>query len=888
MTKNIKITFLTDRMIKGHGVDLVVDRVADGLAAKGYLAEVYANHVDETFTNRKSYRIFKLPPIGLGNFFILEQRVRKFADFFNSKDTDLFIIQSFPFYSLIPKLKKPCLVVDHGIISTEGLPLKRRIFHKYMQVTQNLSYFRKAKKVVCVSKYLLSQLPPYIRKKAIVIYNGVDHYAHAQFEDTFTDKELILESSEIEQFRESLGLKEDDILLLYVGRLNLTNQPYKGLAELVDIFQQVSFENNKIKLLAVGYGSRNDEELLKNEGILCIANAPESTMPLIYSACDIYTTCSKWEGFDLPVGEAQYFGKPVICYNIGAHPEVMVEGKTGYIVSTKDEFTKRIIELSKNSQLRKLMGKNSKEFVKKFYWKNSIESYDIEIKKILEKSSSLHAKFFTETSFDSKNDSKSSSISDEENDNKSGNRNTNEITDKNPDEIGIKSESKSETESINKSTSSENMSRQTAPDQDTTLALTPEKAPNFSSETSYKKVSIIIVNYNSSYWALKECIDSLLDQTYKNIEIIIFDNNSSNNTLELISKKYLPVSQIIKIIKNNKNIGLGEAINIALKHASGQYVLISNFDVTYDKIAIEELVDNIYQLDNRYVGLAPKIKLYYQKEYIESVGVYIDNNFYLGYNGIGQLDLDQYNKPEDVFGVSFTSAFLKRDFLCQNVLGIIEKPIDGNYFLFYEDIDFCYRANLLGYKFRSCPTAVCYHKYAYSFRDEATAFERKYYYQKLNVLKLVYKNAELANMKRVIKNEIGIQKQNLKDKNLRKVARKIMRDFSKSKPYLKKQRPYIQITRQIPDSEIIKFSWGENNFFDVVRNEPIYCIPNLILTYKRLFIITGNRKYEEYINYLHSLNDIRFRIQPEYLRKFLHNKLEYEPKPIHEFIDKIS
>jgi GT2 family glycosyltransferase len=273
---------------------------------------------------------------------------------------------------------------------------------------------------------------------------------------------------------------------------------------------------------------------------------------------------------------------------------------------------------------------------------------------------------------------------------------------------------------------------------------------------------------------MKECLDSILSQSYKNLEIIIADNNSENNTLDLISKKYLIQNQAdgstpeqenlhasavhsIKLIKSDKNLGLGEAINMAIKHASGDYILVSSFDAVYDKIAVEELVDSIYNLDSRYIGLAPKIKLYYQKEYIESVGVYIDNNFYLGYNGIGQLDLDQYDKPEDVFGLSFTSAFLKKDYLSRNVLGTIDKPVDGSFFLFYEDIDFCYRANLLGYKFRSCPTAVCYHKYAYSFRDEETAFERKYYYQKLNVLKLVSKNAERSNMSRVIKNELGIQ-----------------------------------------------------------------------------------------------------------------------------------
>jgi hypothetical protein len=155
-------------------------------------------------------------------------------------------------------------------------------------------------------------------------------------------------------------------------------------------------------------------------------------------------------------------------------------------------------------------------------------------------------------------------------------------------------------------------------------------------------------------------------------------------------------------------------------------------------------------------------------------------------------------------------------------------------------------------------------------------------------MKTVYKNAESENMKRIITIELGIQRQNLKDRNLKDVAKNIFRNYKKSLNYLKKQRAYIQITRQMQDSEILKFSWGENNFFDIVRNEPIYCISNLILIYKRLFGITGNRKYEEYINYLATLENTRFNIETEILKKFLHSKLEYEPASIHVFIDKIN
>ncbi len=81
--------------------------------------------------------------------------------------------------------------------------------------------------MICVSEYLLGQLPGYIQKKGTFIYNGIDHYQDSRLTD-----------NNIKEFRRFLNMEDDDVLLLYVGRLNLTNQPYKGLAELVDIYQR--------------------------------------------------------------------------------------------------------------------------------------------------------------------------------------------------------------------------------------------------------------------------------------------------------------------------------------------------------------------------------------------------------------------------------------------------------------------------------------------------------------------------------------------------------------------------------------------------------------------------------------------------------------------------
>ncbi|MHB1276408.1 MAG: hypothetical protein ACYC0D_11010, partial [Candidatus Humimicrobiaceae bacterium] len=157
----------------------------------------------------------------------------------------------------------------------------------------------------------------------------------------------------------------------------------------------------------------------------------------------------------------------------------------------------------------------------------------------------------------------------------------------------------------------------------------------------------------------------------------------------------------------------------------------------------------------------------------------------------------------------------------------------------------------------------------------------------LNLLKMMYKNAAKVTINRLLPIETGVMKQNLKDRNLRNVSRRILLDFNKSKKYLLKQRELTQLTKIVEESEIIKYCWGESNFFDVVKNEPEYKIINLVKTYRRLFVITGSQKYMEYINYLNNIEQTKFILETEILRHKLHSKLENEPKCVHDFIDKL-
>jgi len=104
------------------------------------------------------------------------------------------------------------------------------------------------------------------------------------------------------------------------------------------------------------------------------------------------------------------------------------------------------------------------------------------------------------------------------------------------------------------------------------------------------KVSVVIANYNNSKF-IKECIESLNNQTYKNIEIIFFDDNSQDNSLEVINKY-----KNIKIIENKIQTKFGSfnqmnAFKESIRSSSGEIIFLLDSDDYFREDKIEKVVD---------------------------------------------------------------------------------------------------------------------------------------------------------------------------------------------------------------------------------------------------------------------------------------------------------
>lgn len=212
-----------------------------------------------------------------------------------------------------------------------------------------------------------------------------------------------------------------------------------------------------------------------------------------------------------------------------------------------------------------------------------------------------------------------------------------------------------------------------------------------------KLVSTIIVNYNGLKF-LKRCISSLLEQTYPDIEIILVDNGSTDNSIEFIKKEFPSV----KIIANNENLGFAKGNNIGIREAKGDLIATLNNDTEVTSKWIEELVKAINS-DNNVGMCSSKILFMNDPKIINSTGMRISRSGACWDRGIFEYDTGQYEQIEEIFGPCACAAMYRKEML--EKIGLF----DEDFYAYMEDSDLAFRGRLTGWKCLYVPTAVVYH-----------------------------------------------------------------------------------------------------------------------------------------------------------------------------------
>lgn len=237
-----------------------------------------------------------------------------------------------------------------------------------------------------------------------------------------------------------------------------------------------------------------------------------------------------------------------------------------------------------------------------------------------------------------------------------------------------------------------------------------------------KKVSVIVVHYGSKDM-ISGCLNSILQQTYSNLETIIVNNSVytlDNNFFGNMKKT---------IINNENNNFYSPALNRGIRESTGDYVLVLNNDVILEDKFIHVCAKVLNK--NRSVGIVSGKILGPLKKRIDSAGQELSKFRTPVERGYRKLDKGQYDFSRYIFGACGAVAFLRKEML-------EEVKIDGDYFckefkMFYEDLDLNWRANNYGWRSYYEPSALAYHSRGSSTLSNyhEKKLLRKFYFCKL-------------------------------------------------------------------------------------------------------------------------------------------------------------
>ena len=222
-------------------------------------------------------------------------------------------------------------------------------------------------------------------------------------------------------------------------------------------------------------------------------------------------------------------------------------------------------------------------------------------------------------------------------------------------------------------------------------------------------VSVIVLNYNAGELLLN-CIESIKKSAYKNLEIIVVDNISTDKSQKICKEKYPD----IKLIQNDENFGYCEGNNIGIREAKGDYIIILNPDTIVESNWIEELISAYNKFGE---GLyQPKILSLDKTEILQSTGNML-HIFGFGFaRDKGKNDNLVKTDIEKIGYASGTCLFTSKEVL--DKIGLL----DSFLFLYHDDLDLGWRAAQMGIDSFYVPNSIIYHVESYSLKWSAKKF----------------------------------------------------------------------------------------------------------------------------------------------------------------------
>jgi glycosyltransferase involved in cell wall biosynthesis len=308
------VLFLTYRMMLGFGVDVVVNQVAMRLQRRGY--RVVVGCIDSDSTGFGDLPIKRIRPTAK-DVCNLARRV----------EASVVVAHTSPFFELLPELPASMArwAWEHGD-PTPGLFDKDRTERRRIK-QRKADIYARLSGVIAISDFIRSDIrfPP-----AHVIYNGCDHAPVAESKN-----------------RQDIAVdKQRPLRIGTLMRLGSGEAFYKGNALFRQLASRLRETAPGIGVCVMGRGNEGDARPFREAGVDVRLNASDADKWRYLRQLDVFLSFSLWEGFNLPLAEAQALGTVGLALDTGAHPEV-----TPLVLGNVDEAVAQIRAYDRNREL---------------------------------------------------------------------------------------------------------------------------------------------------------------------------------------------------------------------------------------------------------------------------------------------------------------------------------------------------------------------------------------------------------------------------------------------------------------------------------------------------------------------------------------------------------
>jgi GT2 family glycosyltransferase len=212
------------------------------------------------------------------------------------------------------------------------------------------------------------------------------------------------------------------------------------------------------------------------------------------------------------------------------------------------------------------------------------------------------------------------------------------------------------------------------------------------------QLTVTVANYNGREM-LAEMLASIARQTLVPAAVVVVDDCSEDDSVEYLREHWPEV----RVVRQPVNRGVTAALNACLAAAETELVGLFNNDMELAPDCLAELVAEI-ERDPQLGSVTPKMLDFAERSLLDGAGDALSWRGGGRRRGHEQRDVGQYDRAEEVFGPCGGAAVFRRSALEQ--VG----DFDEAYFAYYEDIDWAFRAQLLGFRCRYVPSALLYHR----------------------------------------------------------------------------------------------------------------------------------------------------------------------------------